>query len=431
MVEPTARSRLLVAVSVAQLATGAAGMVVALRRRYPYDVFWMHGRADAIARDTILRGTALSASVSNLLVQAALTVVVARRPSRAAVRALGGLGALQVAGYLGERLVRRRLRPSGWDPVETSLAVVGIGLAGAMAALGRQVDRRDRTVGSPSPIRARHGGGRGRAVREGSLHGGLPYLAVGQGPPLVVFSGLSAEHANPTGLARRFELQTLKPMARHFTVYAVNRKPGLPAGSTIGDLAGHYADAIAAEFLGPVCIQGISTGGSIAQQFAIDHPQLVRRLVLAATACRLSPYGREVQRRFAELTKDGRPRRAYAALGPTLAATAAGGRAFAALMWLFGASQRADDPSDMLVTVAAEDVFDASPQLHRIAAPTLLVAGSRDRFYSPELFRETAERIPNARLSLYQDKGHAGVLTHKPAIREIVAFLRADDQPGT
>ena len=427
MVEPTARSRLLAAVSVAQLATGVAGMVVALRRRRPYDVFWMHGRADAIARDTIVKGTALSAPVSNLVVQAVLTAVVARRPSRGAARALGGLGALQVAGYLGERLVRRRLRPSGWDALESPLAAAGLGLAGVMAALGRQVERRERPVRSPSPVRA----GRGRAVREGSLHGGLPYLAVGQGPPLVVFSGLSPEHANPTGLARRFELQTLKPFAKDFTVYAVNRKPGLPAGSTIRDLAGHYAQAIAHEFPGPVCIQGISTGGSIAQQFAIDHPHLVRRLVLAATACRLSPYGREIQRRFAELIKDGRPRRAYAALGPALAATATGGRAFAALMWLFGASQRPHDPSDMLSTVAAEDTFDASPELHRITAPTLLVAGGRDRFYSPELFRDTAEGIPNARLALYQDKGHAGVMTHKPAIREIVAFLRADDQPGT
>jgi pimeloyl-ACP methyl ester carboxylesterase len=429
--EPTARSRLLAAVSVAQLATGVAGMVVALRRRHPYDVFWMHGRADTIARDTIVKGTALSAPVSNLLAQAALTAVVARRPSRGAARALGGLGALQVAGYLGERLVRRRLRPSGWDAVETPLAVAGIGLAGAMAALGSQVEQPDGTVRPPSPIRTRRRRGGGQSVREGALYGGLPYLAVGQGPPLVVFSGLSAEHANPTGLARRFELQTLRPMAKHFTVYAVNRKPGLPAGSTIQDLAGHYAEAIAREFPDPVRIEGISTGGSIAQQFAIDHPHLVRRLVLAATACRLSPHGRETQRRFAALTAKGRPRRAYAALGPTLAATAAGGRAFAALMWLFGASQRAEDPSDMLVTVAAEDTFDASPQLHRITAPTLLVAGGQDRFYSPELFRETAERIPNARLRLYQDKGHAGVMTHKPAIREIVDFLRADDQPRT
>jgi pimeloyl-ACP methyl ester carboxylesterase len=100
-------------------------------------------------------------------------------------------------------------------------------------------------------------------------------------------------------------------------------------------------------------------------------------------------------------------------------------------MWLIGGGQHVDDPSDMLVTVAAEDVFDAAPQLHHITAPTLLVAGGRDRFYSPELFRETAESIPDGRLSLFPDKGHAGVITHRPAIREIVAFLGADDQPVT
>jgi pimeloyl-ACP methyl ester carboxylesterase len=60
-----------------------------------------------------------------------------------------------------------------------------------------------------------------------------------------------------------------------------------------------------------------------------------------------------------------------------------------------------------------------------------LVAGGRDRYYSPELFRQTAERIPHGRLRLYPDKGHAGVLTHKPAIREIVDFLRTDSQQGT
>ena len=55
---------------------------------------------------------------------------------------------------------------------------------------------------------------------------------------------------------------------------------------------------------------------------------------------------------------------------------------------------------------------------------------ARDRFYSPELFQETAERIPGARLRLYPGKGHAGVMTHGPAIREI-AFLRADTQLRT
>jgi pimeloyl-ACP methyl ester carboxylesterase len=83
---------------------------------------------------------------------------------------------------------------------------------------------------------------------------------------------------NPTGQQRRFYLRPLAPLARHFTVYLVNRKPGLRPGSTIADLAADYAQALERTFNGPVAIMGISTGGSIAQQFAIDHPELVDRL---------------------------------------------------------------------------------------------------------------------------------------------------------
>ena len=99
------------------------------------------------------------------------------------------------------------------------------------------------------------------------------------------------------------------------------------------------------------------------------------------------------------------------------------------LLWLSGALLSRVDPSDMLVTIDAEDRFDAAPQLHRIGAPTLLLAGERDRYYTPELFRETAKRIPNARLRLYPTKGHASIatLTYKPAVREILEFLTVSE----
>jgi len=264
---------------------------------------------------------------------------------------------------------------------------------------------------------------------EGVLDGGLPYLAVGQGPPLVVLSGFSAEHVNPTGAARRFSLRPLLPLARQFTVYLVNRKPGLPRDSTMRDLAGHYAHALEWAFTGPVAVAGISTGGAIAQQLAIGHPHLVGRLVLVAAACRLGPAGRRMQRELARYTLAGQPRRAWAATGPELAATTAGGHLYAALLWLSGPRLAPADPSDMLAVIDAEDGFDAAPQLHRVTAPTLVVAGDRDRNYTPELFRETADRIPGARLRLYPGKGHASIATlrYRPAVRETLRFLTADD----
>lgn len=260
-------------------------------------------------------------------------------------------------------------------------------------------------------------------TREGSLHGGLPFLAAGEGPPLVILAGLSPEHANPTGLERWWTMRVLRPLADRFTVYLVNRKPGLPPGATIGDLAGHYAAAIEDEFREPVLVEGVSTGGSIAQQLAIDHPGLVRRLVLADTACRLSPQGREAQRTLAAMVAAGRPRRGYAALGRVSASTAVGRRLMTGLMWATAGSMSPKDPSDMLITIAAEDAFDSSRDLHRITAPTLVIAGERDGFYSPALFRETTERIPAATLLLYRGKPHGVAVTRRAAVERIRRFL--------
>jgi hypothetical protein len=152
------RARTLAAVSAAQLASGVAGMVVALRRVHPYDVFWMHGRPDAIARDTLFKGTALSAPVSTLVTQAALTAVMARHPSRRAAQGLRVVGVTMVAGYLGERLVRQRLRPSGWDPLESPLIVAALGLSVGMAALGRPSPTSGADPRRPLRLRARPSG---------------------------------------------------------------------------------------------------------------------------------------------------------------------------------------------------------------------------------------------------------------------------------
>ena len=69
-------------------------------------------------------------------------------------------------------------------------------------------------------------------VQEGTLSGGHPYLRLGDGDPLVVLRGFTPTHTNPRqGFQRSTELRILRPLAEHFTVYAVNRRPGLPEGT--------------------------------------------------------------------------------------------------------------------------------------------------------------------------------------------------------
>ena len=130
------RDRWLGVVSAAQLGLGVTGLVVAVRRHHAYDLPVLHGRPGTVARDSVLMGTALSAPVVMLAAQGAATAAVLRDDRAPARLVLGGLGAAMVAGYLGEALVRTRLRRSGYDRLESPLVGIGIALSAAMAALG-------------------------------------------------------------------------------------------------------------------------------------------------------------------------------------------------------------------------------------------------------------------------------------------------------
>ncbi|MFP4636798.1 MAG: alpha/beta fold hydrolase, partial [Nitriliruptoraceae bacterium] len=172
------------------------------------------------------------------------------------------------------------------------------------------------------------------------------------------------------------------PFQRVFRIYLVSRRAGLTAETTMADLAAHVAAAVRADLPTPVRLVGISTGGSIALQTAIDHPDVVDRLVVLSSACRLSDRGRTAQRHLAERTLAGQHRAAWAALAPMLTSGRTGRAAFAALLWAFGPLSAPENSDDMVATVYAEDAFDAAAGLDRIAAPTLVIGGARDGFYT-------------------------------------------------
>jgi pimeloyl-ACP methyl ester carboxylesterase len=194
------------------------------------------------------------------------------------------------------------------------------------------------------------------------------------------------------------------------------------------DLANDYAQAIEDEFGRPLDVLGISTGGSLALQLAADRPELVRRLVVAGAAYRLSEHGRRFQRRVAELSAAGDRRELSVMQAPDVADSRIGRWIAGCLLWLAGPLfiRHGWDPSDMIATIIAEDAFDIGGRLGEISAPTLVVGRGRDRFYPLEIFRETANGIPDARLMLYQDRAHGGTFANRCFGRDVVAFLKAE-----
>jgi pimeloyl-ACP methyl ester carboxylesterase len=255
----------------------------------------------------------------------------------------------------------------------------------------------------------------------GYFRSGLPYNRFGHGPrPLVIFQGLMFENKPQSGLM----LGMYNFLRQDYTVYSVLRKPGLSPGYTLGDMAGDYAAMIRDEFGGPLDVIGISTGGSIVQHFAADHPDLVRRLVIHSSAYNLSPAARAAQMEVGRLAGQRRWREAWSLLLGLVLPPGPLARPEAWLASLLLSLSAPKDPSDLVITIEAEDRFNFKERLAEITAPTLVVAGERDPAYTEALFRETAAGIPNARLILYPGMGHPA--SGKQFERDVLAFLREE-----
>jgi pimeloyl-ACP methyl ester carboxylesterase len=260
---------------------------------------------------------------------------------------------------------------------------------------------------------------------ERGVIGRLPFLASGSGPPLLFAAGLGwttgVDAAGTESTARAL----VKPFASRRRVIYVNRRQGLPRGMSMADLAAEHADAIRSLGAGPVDVAGVSTGGSIAQQLAADHPDVVGRLVLLSTACRLGPEGRALQRRVAARVRGGARRQALALTITGIVPPRRGQLAAAALVWLAAPllPYGADGLADMATTIEAEDAFDLAACRDPIRAPALILAGSEDHWYGRELFAETARLIPDSRLRVFEGRGHVTAARHPDWNAEIERFI--------
>src|SRR5687768_10341378 len=116
----------------------------------------------------------------------------------------------------------------------------------------------------------------------------LYYADDGQGPPIVWLQGLGADHAAWTAQVFAFQSQfrCLRPDTR-----ATGRTRDDGGPFTTADLARDIVALLDHLGIDAAHVVGLSFGGAIAQSVAIDFPDRVRRLVLAATFARRDPWG--------------------------------------------------------------------------------------------------------------------------------------------
>jgi pimeloyl-ACP methyl ester carboxylesterase len=193
---------------------------------------------------------------------------------------------------------------------------------------------------------------------------------------------------------------------------------GLSSGTapeTVGEMARDAAALIDALGLEHVDLFGFSMGGYVAQQVAVDRPDLVRRLILVGTG----PRGGEG---MGQLAPDVAPLFGTAHdpqdlmwlpifFSPSEESQAAG-RGF--LERIRARTEDRDAPvSEAAVAAhaaAAREWGAASPEdydyLKRISQPTLVVNGSNDIVVATVNSYILQQNLPNAELILFPDSNH-------------------------
>lgn len=204
-----------------------------------------------------------------------------------------------------------------------------------------------------------------------------------------------------------------------FNNAGVASSEGEPSG-TVGGMAEHVAAFLGALGLGEIDLLGFSMGGFVAQQLVIDHPDLVRRLILAGTG----PQGGEDMAEYpaeaaahAMAASPGLDDFLFLFFAPTPTSIEAG-KAY----WE-RRHRRADQdvPSSaaaMMAQAAVIAAWGAVPASNRyeslkhITQRTLVVDGKHDIMVPARNSFILQREIPNATLILYPDSGHGALFQY-------------------
>lgn len=242
----------------------------------------------------------------------------------------------------------------------------------------------------------------------------------GDGPPLLLITGLGASLDLAEPFERALTARGLSvisfdaPGVGESTRYRLPRRmPGI--ARTVQKMA-HALGYDRMDVL------GVSLGGVVAQQLAHQSPELVRRLVLAATGAGLGGVPGSPRVLLALAT----PRRYYQ---PDYYRRIAGR--------IYGGLARTDPDALLAGSVArfierpsvrgyvgqlyAISGWTSMPWLHKLRQPTLVLNGDDDPIVPLVNGHILAWRIPDARLHVFRGGGHLFLLERPAETAEIVA----------
>jgi len=248
--------------------------------------------------------------------------------------------------------------------------------------------------------------------------GALAFAKAGRGPLLVVLPG--GPGASGASLRAAFA-----PLTRQATVVLLD-PIGRGRSARLADARRYTVARDAADVeqlrlhfgVAQLDVYGHSYGGLVAQQYAVDHPQQVRRLVLGNTLHGAQAWQTSIDLLAQEMRRQ-HPQDWQRRLAEQMAPRAAGSVAGADFNpEVYRAMLGAD--ADWRITGSLRGV-ELLPRLREITAPTLVLTGRQDRLASPSVARQMVQGLQRSRTALLVFERSA----HEPFTDEPEAWAQA------
>jgi pimeloyl-ACP methyl ester carboxylesterase len=228
----------------------------------------------------------------------------------------------------------------------------------------------------------------------------------GQGPDVLLIAGLGdpaeAWQFQLDGLSDRYRLTA-------FDNRGMGRSP-LPEGQySVGTLAEDAAAILRNLDVPAAHVAGFSGGSIVAQELALNHPELVRSLVLVSTWGRFDPFVHamlDFVRWLADAAPDERSFLEWFYLWIYTRRAHADGTVAAIIDEALAFPHKPSPEAIQRMIDAFVSHEGTSDRVRDIAVPTLVIAGGRDAATPPELGRPVAEGIPGARFEVLEEEAH-------------------------
>jgi pimeloyl-ACP methyl ester carboxylesterase len=240
-------------------------------------------------------------------------------------------------------------------------------------------------------------------------------------PAVLLLHGLGADAASWTLQLPALTGAGFRPIAPDTPGFGHSPYDG--RGWSIRRVAAAMAGLLEELLTGPAHVVGLSMGGIIAQQFALDYPHLTRRLVLVSTFAVLRPDTLSgwlyFAQRFILVNTLG-----LAAQARVVAQRIFPGPGYGQIREILIETISQADPRAYRKAMASLGLFNSMKRLGEIKIPTLVVTGAGDTIVTPARQQLLVDGIPAARQVVVPNAGHAVPVEQAARFnRELLAFL--------